>query len=163
MAITRLDPARLLGAGTVVQTVLQDFVTTASTSVPTPAQDDSLPLNSEGAFITSVDITPISAANTLRITSVVHIGANGSVVAVVWVNRDGGSALGTSYTQAGNNTGVGGACVISFDEAASSTSSTTFNLRFGVNTSTTVFVNGQSSRLYGGSVHTFIRVDEIAV
>lgn len=131
--------------------------------VPSPSFTDTLPSNTDGVELGTVTIIPSSATNILRVTASAQMFNNTAENHVAWIIRDSGTtalASGVASTYAG---GAANPRVVT-TVVAGSTSSTTFKLRIGHSSAApTVYVNGDSGgRKFGGSLSTFIMVEEIS-
>lgn len=131
---------------------------TGSTGIP---NDDTTPLSSEGDIFISQAITPTSTANVLKIT----IDVSGAVSAgnhwSYGIFRTGDAAWlkAAKYNLANND--ILTQHHMQYQYRAPTVSSTTFNLMAGGN-SGTFTINGQSGgRIYGGTIESYIDVEEV--
>lgn len=132
---------------------------TGTTTIP---GDDTIPQQTEGDQYMSLAITPKAADSTLRIDVTFNFSCSGSAIAAAPLFRDAvADAIGTGFvvTAADQSTRISFSDIVS----SGSTAATTFKVRAGTNTATTITFNGRSAaRLYGGSVASSIRITEIA-
>lgn len=134
-------------------------VATGTTTIPI---DDTIPQNTEGTEFITRAITPTNASNKLRI-DVVFMGAcdtanRNLTVALFQDTTANALAAVTDFSPT-----AGGMRPISFTHymTAGTTSSTTFKVRAGVETSGTVTFNGAAgSRYLGGVMASSITVTE---
>lgn len=134
-------------------------VATGTTTVPF---DDTIPQSGEGTQFYSIAYTPRSAANLLRIQSVLHgENSNGGYLTTALFQDATADALaaGVIYSGAG---GQMYQASLTYHMLAGITSSTTFKLRAGSNVAGTLTVNGTASgRQYGGAVYSGITIWEL--
>lgn len=131
MAITRLDPARLLGEGSVVQVVYEvdrDSASTGTMAFSDPPQDD------ESLLLVSATITPKSASNILIIQTEAYLkwNINHSLSMTALFIAPGSSAVDVSAQ--GGNINIWDCHTLSHKVVAGTTSPITFNLRGGGST-----------------------------
>ncbi len=150
------------GGGTVVQVVNTQTgaVATGTTTVP---QNDTIPQNTDGTEFMTLAITPTNAANKLQIDVVMHIscltGTRNIAVCLFQDSTAGALAVGE---QAEANGGFVQNIKFTHYMTAGTTSSTTFKVRAGVETSGTVTFNGSNgNRQYGGVLASSITITEI--
>jgi hypothetical protein len=149
-------------SGGVVQVVnTQDgAVATGTTALPA---DDTIPQNDEGDEYLELAITPTDAGNTLLIDVVLCYTHSVDTAIAVALFQD---ATAAALAAVANNLGAAGAAEVAafrHTMTAGTTSETTFKVRAGGNTGSTMTVNGASSaRLYGGVIASSITITEIA-
>ena len=143
-----------------LQTVLatSGTVATGTTTIPL---DNTIPQNTEGTEFLTATITPQSASSTLKITAQ-FVGANSAaVVQIAALFRDStANAIVTSW----ESTPAGQAVSIQLyaEISALSTSATTFKIRSGGHSAGTTTFNGSASvGFMGGTLNSFIRIDEV--
>lgn len=124
--------------------------------------DDTIPQNNEGVEILSLDITPKSATNKLRIRFDARGAVNSGPSAIVWAIFNGGvdaiSAGHISMESANYSYPISGVA----EYIPGTTSTQTISVRLG--SSTTFRLNGSSSgRFYGGVNIATLLVEEIKV
>lgn len=155
-----------------VQTVYSEVKTSGTAPSAQIPFDDTIPQNTEGHQLLTVSITPQSASSQLLVEAEVYLGeeTNTFDAAVAALFRDNGvNAIATGYSQ---NTvsgappiaaGLGnGLVTVKCTVASGSVSATTFALRVGSDTSSTIRWNGvNGTRLFGGSLVSFLQVTEI--
>ena len=147
--------------GSVVQSVAAYYSAYTSTSV-TKAWDDTAPTSSDGAEVVTVSITPKSASNTLRISAQVVGSLASASAGVMWIVRDSGSSALCSSWCAPAGADYGMQIHTAADVSAASVAPTIFKMRVSVSAGAFYINGGTSARRYGGSLKTYIRVDEIA-
>ncbi|HXF89529.1 MAG TPA: hypothetical protein VNK48_14330 [Xanthobacteraceae bacterium] len=151
------------------QRAYAEYTANASLSATIPL-DDTIPQNTEGTEIVTASITPSSSSNRVRITfTAFGVGAsNGEQYGIAALFRDSvANALHATMTPLRATGGgctaidVGGILAFSFEHAPATTSSITYKVRVGPNTST-MRLNGKSSgRLFGGVAAATLVVEEI--
>ncbi len=152
----------LTGMAVQVVSTQTGAVATTTTTVPL---DDTIPQSSEGAEFMTLAITPTSATNKLRIDAVVF-ASTGSATRAIQVALFQDSTAGALAAIASTQSQATGANAIPLTHFMTSgtTSSTTFKVRIGVDTSGTLTFNGVSSgRIYGGVAVSSITITEIQV
>lgn len=135
-------------------------VATGTTTVPV---DDTIPQNTEGDQYMSQAITPMAAANILRITARGQF-VSSTASALAWtmsVFQDStAGALKTSYSD--TPSGVGVQLDLQHQMLAGTSSSTTMKIRAGCHAAGTTTFNGNAgSRRYGGAINSFVEVIEV--
>ena len=149
-------------AGDIVQVVNTQTgaVATGTTQIP---YDDSPPQNTEGDQYMTHSITPTSATNRLKIDVIFNGHNSGNVVFTVALFQDStASAIDAASTVASGNSVE--SVPLSYYMTAGTTSSTTFKVRAGPSTATTVTFNGAvTARKYGGVNISSITITEIQV
>lgn len=134
---------------------------TVSASATIMPLDNSVPQSGEGEQYLSQAITPIAAANILKISSTVHIAhsAGASMHAALFQDATAG-ALSSSISQAGNVNLVEN---ISFthDMKAATTSSTTFKVRAGNSNAGNTTFNGASGTVVDTTLASHLTIEEV--
>ena len=153
------------GAGKVLQVVKTIDVAYRSGTTATP-YDDTIPTSSEGTAFSGLDttITASNASNILRITVNGEFGGNTTFWNTVALFKD--SEYSASHVLYHYITGQTRANPIHlvYHQVAGSTSAQTWKIRSGMHTSGTITLNGDGgSRKYGGTLHAFMQIEEIAV
>lgn len=151
------------GSGKVLQVVTNVNTThTAIGSSQTIAVDDTIPQNTEGYEIVTVSITPQNASSTLYIFADGNQGwSNGGWLILALFVDSTANALTARAFKANSGLGVQQGFFL-HPVAASSTSSRTYKLRAGNTTSDSgVYVNGGSSRVFGGVLGCRLSVVEV--
>lgn len=150
-----------VSSGTVLQVVNYQTgaVATGTTTIPF---DDTVPQNTEGDEYMTLAITPRSATSRLIIQVVFSYGCSTNDVVTVALFQDstaGALAANDSWIGAAN---VSGSLCYTHYMTSGTTSSTTFKVRAGPNTSGTVTFNGHSGgRIYGGVFASSITITEV--
>jgi len=146
--------------GQTIQTVNTQTgaVATGSSQIPL---DDSIPQNTEGFEVMSLSVTPTSAANNLLIQVVVNCAIDSALTPTIALFQDSTSnALACNTMFNGTNTVT--PYVFNHYMAAGTASSTTFKVRIGSSSATTMTFNGFSSaRKFGGVLASSITITEI--
>jgi|TARA_R110000823_G_scaffold63242_1_gene149203 hypothetical protein len=128
-----------------------------------PGLDDTIPQNGEGDQVLSLAITPTNSSNKLQISFGCTCGINGgTIVSSVFQDSTANAiACSANYISTANTIWSWGLC---HTMAAGTTSSTTFNVRIGSQTSHTISLNGVSgARRYGGAALTSLVIEEYEV
>ena len=154
----------LIGAvGGVVQTVSasESTMSTGTTQVP---NDNTIPQNTEGDQYLSVAITPFNTSNKLIIEGLVNISTATGTNMVVSLFQD--STANALATVSMSSAGAGGdlfAVPFKHIMDAGTISETTFKVRAGPVSATTMTLNGEGgSALFGGTMASILKVTEIA-
>lgn len=158
---SNIDGAQYSGA--ILQTATASIATWGSTTSVIPF-DNTVPQNTEGTQFLTVSITPKSASSTLRLRASGMVASSGSSLAVaVAAFRDStASAIAASAVNTSATAGTSHLVTLTASVSASSTSSTTFALRYGLNSAGTAYINGGTSANYFGGVESWrIVVEEI--
>ena len=149
--------------GDVIQTVRTEFtdVATGTTIMPT---DDTIPQITEGDQYMTQAITPVNIRNKLRITAQAFFS---------WTAEDNGTqmalfqdatadALSTSVASARTTVASLNPTYFDYMMRAGTVSETTFRIRSGcAAVGTTTFNGGAGVRFYGGTINSFMRIEEI--
>lgn len=136
-------------------------VATGTTTIPF---DDSIPQSSEGTQFMSQAHTPSSAANILAVSSKVAItNSAGPLVMLAALFQDSAAdALKTVWQEAVGAT-YPVAMEMSYRLLAAGTAATTFKVRAGGHGAGTTSFNGQSGgREFGGTLNSYLEIEEIA-
>lgn len=131
-----------------------------TTAIP---HDDTIPQNTEGDEVMTLAITPTSATNKLKIEVIVnaaHTAINQWIIALFQDSTANAiAACGVNTVAAGPSQGT-----LVHYMTAGTTSSTTFKVRIGGNTGSTLAFNGSGgARKYGGVLASSITITEIKV
>ena len=128
--------------------------------------DDTIPQSAEVVQIVSCSITPKSACNLIRVngefSGQLSSSGAGSIACIFKNSGDSASRVAITYSP-GSSPVV--SPVVGLVEIANSISSTTYALCCGLTSSQSLYVNGNSSggRTFGGSMESFISIEEIMV
>jgi hypothetical protein len=172
MSTINVDTIKSSGGGSIVQIpghvvqVVNTEVTAVGSGTTTCAYDDTIMQNDEGTEFMTLAITPTSATNKLKIDVVGNFNHDGSnkILTVGLFQDSTADALALVYSFEGV---ANSPLPISFTHfmTAGTTSSTTFKVRCGADTSATVTLNGRdgSNRRGGGRYASSITITEIAV
>lgn len=147
--------------GTAVQ-VARTSSSSVATGTTQMVSDDTIPQNTEGDEYMSQAITPTSAANmlTIRYTAQLAFNNTGSIISALF--RDTTASSLTATVTFISSTNANSQHHASCRAKSETTSSTTFKMRAGSTGANTVTFNGSNtSRLFGGVIHSFIEVEEI--
>lgn len=150
-------------SGSIVQ-VVNTIVTAQSSGLTTQIpSDDSIPQNDEGSEVMTLAITPTNASNKLLITVGANwnqsTGATNGVVTALFQDSTA-SALSATIDYRANST-TSGKTILQHYMTAGTTSSTTFKVRIGPDSSATIYLNGDGTRFFGGVCNSFITIMEI--
>jgi hypothetical protein len=146
----------------VVQSVIGTYATNAALSTVVPL-DDTIPQNTEGTEIISVNITPRSPYSKLRCTFVGQ--AAGSVtgifmVAAIFKNSDADAIHAIPVAAPTNNYPVTLHGIVEF--TPSSVAQQTIAVRAGPSSNSMRFNGNTAARFYGGAAKATLLVEEIA-
>ena len=149
-------------SGSVVQKVTS--VTTAyATGTTTMPLDDTIPQNTEGTEFLTASITPKYSDSSLHIefSGNANSGTVVSVGTALFQDSTADALAATIFTSsaAGETMPVH----LLYEMTSGTTSATTFKIRMGTATASTVSVNGLGSRLFGGVMQTRMTITEVRV
>jgi len=148
-----------LSPNTLVQEVSADQ-TTFSTTTTIMADDDTIPQNTEGTEVVTLEITPKLATNRLEIevTPGTTISSTASVVPVMALFQDStAGALAASAGSQASGASTGRAInPIKHIMVSGTTSATTFKVRVGPDRASTLGINGDASTRRLGGVGKFV-------
>ena len=155
-------PARgNLPAGSVLQVVnVQTAAFTSSTAII--PLDNTIPQNTEGTQLFTLDITPTSTTSKLKIDVVLHAGVSVGAWCSLAVFQDSNvnaiAATSSYMSQAGGAIAV----PLTYFMASGTTSTTTFKLRYGPNTGTMGINGNNTTNFFNGTLFTSMTITEIA-
>lgn len=151
--------------GDVVQVQRNDTgaVATGTTVLP---YDDTIPQNTEGDQYMSQAITPSSSADLLQITinapQISSTAAGNSIIAMALFQDSTANALAVTSESVESVSTTWAPLYLQWSLLAATTSSTTFKTRAGANVSGTTTFNGQAAgRKYGGTINSYMQIEEI--
>ena len=155
----------------VVQVVYAEDATSGTHANARIPFDDTIPQNTEGAEILTASITPLYSDSYLIIESLVHVGEESNVsngVAAALFRDSTANALAVDFCASdfANSPFANGFTFASLRPSArvlsGSTAATTFKLRAGLDTNSTLRRNGvNGSRKFGGSLVTYLKITEV--
>lgn len=160
LPVNRIDWTAL-PLGSVVQMVSSSYsaVATGTTIIPL---DDTIPQITEGTEFMTCTITPKSTTNTLEITAIIYVSlsiTSADIIGALFQDSTANAlAAIENYVAAIASPAP---LTITFTMAAGTTSSTTFRVRVGGNTASTVTFNGASAtRRFGAITKSSIVIRE---
>lgn len=136
-------------------------VATGTTTIPV---DDTIPQITEGTEFMTLAITPTSATNKLKVDVTFSGGTSvGGLTPVVALFQDStANALAATWTTLVAGAGTAFTLTLSHYMTAGTTSSTTFRVRAGGSSASTLTFNGSGgSRFFGGVMASSITITEI--
>lgn len=135
-------------------------VATGTTTIP---QDDTIPQSTEGTQFMTVAITPSSALNVLSIESSFNGASTVNQFPIMALFQDSvASALSVTWVESGASGGAPFILYLSHVMYAATVSATTFKIRVGGNSASTITFNGSSgARAFGGVFNSYITVTEL--
>ena len=153
-------------AGEVIQTVYTTNSTATASSAVIPP-DGTIPQSGEGVQLMSQAITPKLASSKIRVSAVVHIGSSAGPDAVIALFKDAGAdALSVSYAGlSGTGSGENVALTLRYYENAVDTTSRTYALRFGPDSTGAIYANAieaGTAPFGAGMLVSSLTVEEIA-
>jgi hypothetical protein len=168
LALSTTTPTMLRYDGTnwrpiAVQNIVRTTVSSVSTVTTQIPFDDTIPQNTEGTEVMSLAITPTSQARVLKVDVVCNL-ANSSGAAACTAALFQDSTADALAAAAGEGSASGQPFQIIFTAyvTAGSTSPTTFKVRVGPGTATTLTFNGSGgARRYGGVMASSITITEL--
>jgi hypothetical protein len=132
-----------------------------STSTQIPA-DDSIPTSAEGSEVLTLSITPLNANNILKIEFITFGYCSVDTLMTLALYQDAGAAaIATNFFNSVAGSAKSGE--LYFIKTAGTTSSTTFKVRLGPSSATTIYLNGAAGRYYGGVASTSLTIKEYQV
>ena len=160
-----ISGASLTGVGKVLQVVKTVYTGYGGGTTVTP-YDDTIPTSSEGTAFSAIDtaITASNSSNILRITVSGMFGGSTNFWHTIGLFKDSeASASHTIYHYITGSTRSNPVHTV-YHQVAGSTSAQTWKIRSGPHTSGTVTIGGDGgNRKYGGSLHSVMQIEEIAV
>jgi len=155
-----LQRPSLVPAGSVVQVVNYQRSDKVSGSGTIPV-DDTIPQKTEGDQILTVSITPKLATNKLRIDVSVQFQSASNTNSIALFQDSTSNALDARTTISY----VPSEMTMTYYMAAGTTSSTTFNVRFGTSGGQTYYINSYTTntRAFGGVCYSSITITEVQV
>tara|TARA_R110002020_G_scaffold53905_8_gene150500 strand:+ start:28246 stop:29517 length:1272 start_codon:yes stop_codon:yes gene_type:complete len=157
---TALDSKVAASSGAIVGSAYTEFNTFFGGGDAIPS-DDSIPQSNEGSGILSLNYTPKSASNRLRIRAVVQCSSDAlrNVIAALFVGT-GSSAVKTGYVVtpgAGYHINI----VVEHELTAGTTGNVGIQVRSGAGSAGVCYFNGlPSGRLFGGTSSCTLTVEE---
>lgn len=151
------------GMKPVIQRVYTQY-SAAATGTTTMPIDDTIPQNTEGTEVMTRAITPTNASNILQIEAVVYCSASILVTVTAALFQDStADALAVASFTIPADTYLA-TIPLTYNMAAGTTSSTTFKVRLGMGSASTVTFNGiAGTRRYGATTKSSISIMEYAV
>lgn len=148
--------------GDIVQAVstMTGAVATGTTTIP---QDDTIPQNTEGTQFMTLTMTPGHVSNVL----VVKTGFNGASTVnqfpIMALFQDAvANALSVTWVESGSSGGAPFAMYLVHTMLAGTVGATTFKIRVGGNSASTITMNGSGGvRTFGGVFNSYIMVTEL--
>jgi hypothetical protein len=126
--------------------------------------DNTIPQNTEGTEFSTVSITPSSALNLLRIRHNGMYRASTQVTMGITLFQDSTADAIAATTIVSDGTNSGGVAHIVHFMVAGTTSSTTFRVRAGGNSASTITYCGvAAAAIFGGVITSYTEVEEIFV
>jgi hypothetical protein len=146
----------------VIQRVYTQTGAMATGTTTTPI-DDTIPQNTEGTEFMTLAITPKSASNILEITVKANLTTNATVAVTAALHQDStANALAATWVDAPASARVMQA-TLTHTMVAGTTSATTFKVRMGGASASTISFNGSAgARIYGGVFESSIIITEYA-
>lgn len=133
---------------------------TRSTHTTVIPLDDTIPQNTEGEEIITAAITPKSASSTLEIEFSVNFSLSGTSTGVAAIFVDSTADALFACAERVNNAASLETLTGKFQVASGSTSARTYKLRAGAS-SGSIYINGNTGRLFGGVMSSYLKVREI--
>jgi hypothetical protein len=159
--------AAVLPPASIIQIVHGNSFAVTSSAVTIPF-DATIPQDSEGFQVMTLNITPTSVTNIIRIEASIQswsAGTNVQGACAIFRASFGANALAV-VSMGPQVTGNGGcfSSFMRFQEVVGSLSMQTYNVRIGGNDGSTVYFNDQSALgKYGGKINSHMTLTEIAV
>lgn len=143
--------------------ITRDIQSGIQTGIVVVPNTDNVPQNTDGDQYLTEDITPTSAANLVRIDSMIHIASSGNTQKFVSaLFRDATAAAIAVGTTGQPTNGNPVQLNVRHDILAAQSTSTTINLRAGGDLAGTTSINGiAAGRKYGGVLYSYIELREV--
>lgn len=126
--------------------------------------DDSIPQNTEGDELFTVNITPADVSNILIIECIINVGMNGHGILALFQDSISNALAASEHYQSQSNTVTN--IALRHIMVAGTTSSTTFKIRFGRSGGGAFYLNGTLSgtgvRRLGGVMASGIVIKELS-
>lgn len=162
-ALTLTDAGGGGGSGaTYARTTVTTLTSLAGASIP---YDNTIPQNTEGVEFTalSTTITPASASDVLMVEVVLPtVTAAASITVLAALFRDSIANAVASMMTAPAAASYSNTMVLRYIFTAGSTSATTFKLRMGGSSSTTIRINGEGTTALGVTIPATMTIHKIA-
>ena len=146
------------GSGVLVQVKHASIATLVSGNTQTP-NDNTIPQKTEGFEVLTLAITPTSATNRLFIIASVPVTSNSMAAWVIHLHQDDTAGALAALAKGGSDFGT----VLTHEMAAGTTSETTFKVRVGPGSATTLYINaiaGSTTVGLGGVSSTTLTILE---
>lgn len=152
------------GGGKVLQVVTTKSQTVVSSASIISYESTSAITNTQGVECLTATITPAATSNRLIVQcSFTGTSDSGSVHAIALFQDSGSNAIACCNSQT-NGTDSGSTISMIWEQAAGTTSATTFKIRVGPHSSTTVYMNGRNNAAaWGGVPISTLQIWEIDV
>lgn len=158
---TLLNPT-LSGAGAIIDRAYASYSTNTALSIAIPC-DNSIPQKTEGTEILSASITPKSATSRIRVRFSGFGGSSGAInmAAALFIDTaaDAVQAICAYNTSSSTSTSLG----FEYEYVPGDTSSHTYKIRVGSDSSLMRMNGNSSSRYFGGAAAATLVIEEIAV
>lgn len=161
--VNRFENTSGVGFGACVQ--IANFTTNAvATGTTLTPGDDTIPQSTEGTEFMTLAFTPKSASNKLKITVNVFYACNLNTGVTTALFQDSGvNAIAATQTTIAAVGATNSATLIHY-MIAGTASATTFRVRLGPNSASTVTLNGAGGgRFFGGIANSSITIEEFQV
>ena len=166
LAYTKADGTPVVGGGgggIIAQVVYtEDAAHQSSTS--TFPRDDTVPQNTEGAAYAALDtsITPTNASSKLYIDVFLPVNNSYENCMILALFKDSDAdAIAVSTTGSSGSLNQNDHGDLRVEVSAGSTSSRTYKLRYGGTGGSAFYINGTSTRLFGGAAKSYMRITEV--
>ena len=153
-----------VSSGTLIQSVTNQVTAAAGPLSTRFVIDDTIPQNTEGTEIFTQSITPTSASNILEIDIIAQLyNTTASYCGLALFQDSTANAIAASFYVINSSW-----CIpvpLKYRMVAGTTSSTTFKVRVGGDTAVgnNLYLNGRTSRIFGGVIISYINIKEYAV
>lgn len=150
------------GSGALIKSARTQSNTQVTTTSVIPL-DTSIPQITEGAEVITLAYTPSSATSTLEITATLNLGWNTGIITVALFVDSDADALSSTFTDTRTSVGSVIQTTLKYVVSAASTSARTYKIRFGSNSTETIYTNqGLSGIDLGNTLFTTLSVCEFA-
>lgn len=163
--VNRFENTSSVGYNSIVQSVRTQNSTYTSGSTALPV-DNTIPQNTEGTEYTALNttITPTKIGNRLRVKVILNWGPASATTYGFALFKDSNANAVYATTAALTGATYTDTLIIFHEETIVSTSATTFKVRAGNTTGSTVYFNGSSAAaVFGGVCFSSMTIEEIQV
>jgi hypothetical protein len=152
------------GGGILLQSITGTSTTPGSSSAAIPF-DNSIPQITEGVEVVTASITPSNASNILEIMAICQVASSEGRIGVALFQDSNPDAIASAFhigANPGSTTGCGSSVIIFHRMVAGTTASTTFSMRTGPSSGTSVWNRQNAGNIFGGTIPSIINIKELS-